>query len=358
MFVDNFKIKREIEKLCEVKMGKYTSPEKIQLVIFHREKGKTIKDICAIVNMKKSTVYDIIKRCDNEDRIALMKSPGRPRKLTEHEERIILRKVKVNPKLSAPKLTTEVAREFGKVINPETVRRLLRENEYNGRVARRKPYISLCNKKKRLNFAEEYLLKPDTYWYDVLFADESKFNIFSSDGRVMVWRKKNQELHPSNLKATVKHGGQSVMVWGCMTAFGVGDLVFIDGKLNAEKYRDLLRTHLRQSADKLGILDSFKFYEDNDPKHRARSVQEWLLYNCPRVLHPPPQSPDLNPIENLWDELDRKVHTRPIHGLHDLRQRLAEEWYKLSPEYLHKIVQNMPNRLRWVVKQKGNPTKY
>ncbi len=100
----------------------------------------------------------------------------------------------------------------------------------------------------------------------------------------------------------------------------------------------------------MGILHCFHFYQDSDPKHKARKVQEWLLYNCPKQIQTPAQWPDINSIENLWDELDRKVYTTPISSLTELRRHLQVEREKLSLEYLRKIVENMPNCLRSVIK--------
>lgn len=69
-----------------------------------------------------------------------------------------------------------------------------------------------------------------------------------------------------------------------------------------------------QVADDLGIRETFKFYQDNNLKFKSRIVSQYLLHNCPKVLHPPLQSSDLNPIENLWDELDSKIRKTPIHS--------------------------------------------
>ncbi|GBO11977.1 hypothetical protein AVEN_225460-1 [Araneus ventricosus] len=69
------------------------------------------------------------------------------------------------------------------------------------------------------------LNKPETYWNNVLFADESKFNIFGSDRRIMVWRRKNEELNPENLVGTVKYGGGGILVWGCISAPGLATTV-------------------------------------------------------------------------------------------------------------------------------------
>ncbi|GFX81743.1 transposable element Tcb2 transposase [Trichonephila clavipes] len=111
------------------------------------------------------------------------------------------------------------------------------------------------------------------------FSDESKFNIHGSDGHQKVRRKANAALQPKNMRGTVKHSGGSIMVWGCMTATGVENLVIIDGIMNQYSYLNILKNTLSQSASKLGFDGSFIFQQDNDPKHTARVVREWLLYN-------------------------------------------------------------------------------
>ncbi|GFV47671.1 transposable element Tc1 transposase [Trichonephila clavipes] len=101
-----------------------------------------------------------------------------------------------------------------KLSNEEAVRRVLRKAGYNGRVARKKPFIGMRNRVKRLKFAKEHILKPQQFWNEVIFSDESKFNIFGSDGRRMVWRKPNTSHHPKHTSPTVKHGGGSGMADG------------------------------------------------------------------------------------------------------------------------------------------------
>ncbi|GFX31837.1 transposable element Tcb2 transposase [Trichonephila clavipes] len=109
------------------------------------------------------------------------------------------------------------------------------------------------------------------------------------------------------MRGTIKHGGGLIMVWGCMAATGVGNLVIIDGIMNQYSYLNILKNNLSQRASKLGLDGSFTFQQDNDPKHMSRVVGEWLLYNVRKRVKIPRQSPDLDPIEHFWDYLDRQI---------------------------------------------------
>ncbi|GFW05344.1 transposable element Tcb2 transposase [Trichonephila clavipes] len=178
------------------------------------------------------------------------------------------------------------------------------------------------------------------------------FNIFGSDGRRMVWRKPNTSHHPKHIILAVKHGGGSVMVWRCTAASGVGKLVFIDGILHKMAYLNILQNNLKESADKLGLGSNFIFQQDNDPTHTAFVVKEWLIYRCRNQLNTPPQSPDLNVIENLWSHLERAVQKHQITSKEQLKSVLQEEWLNIAPETTRHLVESMPRRLEAVISAK------
>ncbi|KAL7723160.1 hypothetical protein ACLKA6_019931, partial [Drosophila palustris] len=187
-------------------MGPRTTMEQRELVIHHFKDGLSQRKIAEIVNMKYPTVQKIIERFVHENRLG-DKGRQAPNKIfNEAEERYIVRKMKANPRLTAPKLASEVSTGLGKKCCDETVRRVLRAHDLNGRVARNKPFISPKNRLARLTYAKTHLSMTPDFWNTVIFADESKFNIFGSDGNAYVWRKANTELQKQNLKATVKHG--------------------------------------------------------------------------------------------------------------------------------------------------------
>ncbi|KAJ4427325.1 hypothetical protein ANN_24945 [Periplaneta americana] len=293
---------------------KQTTFNQRQLVIFHHEKGKPIPNIADLLQMERSTVSDIILRYKNEDRIELSKQTGRRKVLTDREKSLIIRQIKKNPRISASKLASEIESATGKKVHAQTIRWAIHKRKNSTKKA-------LCLKRLVVKGS---------------FFDESKFNVFSSDGRQMVRRKPKEEMKTKNLRATVKHG-RGNMIWGCMSASGVGELVFIEDIMKKEYYLHLLQHYLVQSAEKLWIEKEFMFYQDNGPKHNSYIVQEYLLYKCPKVLHPPAQSPDLNPIEHLWEELDRRVRSRPISSKEELKARLQEEWKKIPINITKKI---------------------
>ncbi|KAK7576331.1 hypothetical protein V9T40_001250 [Parthenolecanium corni] len=339
------------------KTSEIAAPVRSRIVTLH-EKGESYREIARKVGFSFSAVRYVIKRFQATNSLGNEFRSGRPKKLNPTQERSIVRNLRKNPFRSAPSLADELASTSGITVHPETIRILLRSAGLHGRSPRKKPFISEVNRVKRLKFAKEYVNKPSSFWQTVIFSDESKFNLFGSDGRGYVWRKKNSELEAKNLLPTVKFGGGKVLVWGCMAAKGVGNLEFIEGNMTAQMYIDILRTNLKSSARKLGLQNSFRFQQDNDPKHTAHISREFLRINAPRQLVTPPQSPDMNPIENLWSLLEVAIRKRKISNKADLKRGLQTAWSEICPRVTAALVDSMPRRLQAIIDAKGMHTKY
>ncbi|GFW75516.1 transposable element Tcb2 transposase [Trichonephila clavipes] len=216
------------------------------------------------------------------------------------------------------------------MMSAQTVRNVLHNDGLKARTPRKKPYISEVNRKRRLEFARKYKNKPMDFWKRVISSDESKFEIFTSPSIRKIWRKNKTALEPKNVLPTLKHGGGNVMVCGCVAHNGASNLAFIDNKMNALAYIDVLRHNLLYSAKKLSMENTFIFQQDNDPKHTAIVTNTWLLYHAPRRLETLPQSPDLNPIENLWMYLDTEVREKNVTSKENLKEKLQEIWNSID----------------------------
>lgn len=329
-----------------------------EIIIKFRDEGLSVREIGKKLKRSPASVQTVIQNFNLTKSLTSKPRSGRPQKLSDRDKRNLLLKIKCDPKKTAKDLAKHIASAKGINVHPITVRRMLRQHEFFNRVARRKPLISSKNEKKRLEFANLHKGKDLNYWDRVLFTDESKFNLFGNDRNYKVWRKKNESLKKKNIVATVKHGGGCVMVWGSMSAAGVGNLVFIDKTMDRFVYLDILRNNLEPSVQKSGLKNDWIFQQDNDPKHTAKTVKEWLLYNAPRQLHTPPQSPDLNPIEHLWSEIKRNIGKYNIQNKNDLKNAIVSEWNKVAPDTTKNLVHSMPRRLIAVIKAKGGATKY
>jgi transposase len=229
--------------------GKDLSVDIRNLVINHRKKGKSLGEIAKIVNKCRATIQKIINNYKRRGNTKTAHRSGRPCVMSNIEVRKIVRNVKANPKSSAVKIAQDLSRERGKPVSSSTVRRALNKNGLHGRVPRKKPYISATNRVKRLNFAKSHLKDLQTSWNNIIFSDESKFEIFGTKNRCKIWRTPNSELLPQNLLSTVKHGGGSLMVWGCMSAAGPGNLVFVESIMNSRDYLQILKNNLTECAE-------------------------------------------------------------------------------------------------------------
>ena len=189
-------------------------------------------------------------------------------------DRIIQRKIKLDRRKSASTVKAEIEKELDVIVHGNTIRNRLHEIGLYGRVAREKPYVNKINRGKRIAYEKMMMEKPYDYWKHVLWSDESKFNLFGSDGKIIVWRSTMEEYDSKCIVPTVKHNGGSVMIWGCFSRSGVGNLCFIAGNMDRFLYREILRKNLLQSYQKLGLENSFVFQHNNDPKHTAGVVKD------------------------------------------------------------------------------------
>ena len=197
----------------------------------------------------------------------------------------------------------------------------------------------------------------DAKWKSVLWSDESTFQIvFGNCGR-RVLRTKEEKNQLDCYRCKVQKPA-SVMVWGCISAQGMGNLHICEGTINAERYIQVLEQHMLPSKQRLFHGRPCLFQQDNAKPHSARVTTAWLRSKRVRVLDWPACSPDLSPIENVWHIMKRKIQQRRLWTVEQLKLYIKQEWERIPPEKLQKLVSSVPKRLLSVVKRKGDVTQW
>ncbi|XP_062849643.1 zinc finger protein 638 [Trichomycterus rosablanca] len=291
--------------------GKETSEDIRKKVVTAYQSGESYKTISKRFQLHPSTVKQIIYKWRALGITATLPKSGQPSKLPPRSTRKILIQVKANPHITSRELQTSLAAS-GINVHASTIRRKINRHGIHGRVARRKPLLSRKNKVARLNFAREHLDKPEAFWKSILWTDESKIELFGHNHRCHVWRKVNTAYKENNLLPTVKHGGGN---------------------------------NLLPSVRELKLGQKWIMQQHNDPKHSSKTTKEWLKRKKIRTLDWPSQSPDLNPIEMLWQDLKRAVHARCPSNLSQLAEFCMEEWAKIPKIRCETLVCDYRRRL-------------
>jgi transposase len=303
-----------------------------------------------VSRIRKKTVPDIEKP-----------KGGRPPILTSRDKKWLVRQVTSGKVDTATQLKGEFVDSANICVSERTVRRALKESGMKAVVKKKRSRLQPRHIKARYEFAVKYRHWTADDWKRVIWSDETKMNCLGSDGRKWVWKKPGGQLTDQHVSGTVKFGGGSLMLWGCMTAQGVGYACKIDGRMDAELYTRILNDELLGTIEFYGIDRSrMVFQQDNDPKHTSRFAREWFETNEIEVLDWPAQSPDLNPIEHLWWHLKRRLSGYDIDpsGIQELWERVQTEWDAIPAQVCIDLIETMPRRIDAMLKARGGYTKY
>ena len=190
----------------------------------------------------------------------------------------------------------------------------------------------------------------------MLFSDESTMQQFIPCKR-HVRRPVGKRFDEKYTAATMKHL-PSQMIWGAMSCFGPSGLYFIppNTTMNGPRYLELLKEKLKLHMD---IHKCTIFMQDGTPCHRSKVATDFLKKNNISMLEWPGNSPDLNPIENLWTIMKDKVADKQPSSAQNLKQAIKDVWVtEITQEYCESLVSSMPRRIQAVIDSKRGHTKY
>lgn len=280
---------------------------------------------------------------------------GRPRKTTTHDVRIIKRYAQKFPTISLPKLS-EMVKENGINVSTSTLsRRLSKEIGLKSYRPAKKPRITPAMAKKRYDFAKRHQHWTESDWKKVMWSDETIVQQFGTRP-IQVRRPPGQRFNSRYVVPTVKHC-PSQMVWGAISSQGRACMSFLpkNTTMNGQRYLEVLKSKLEMHMD---IHNTEIFMQDGAPCHRSKMVTSWLRSKGIDVLEWPGNSPDCNPIENVWKILKDKVAAKQPTAA-NLIQCIKEVWCsEITEEYCQELIASMPKRMAAIIDARGYFTKY
>jgi len=334
------------------------SQQQINNTIAQLDAHQSVRQISASLGISTAS----ISRIKKQHRPAIPSSAGgRPKKLSQRDVQHAVRLLTSGEKETANEVSKDLRNINKENVSAKTVRRALKSVGLKPAVKKKKALLTARHKRARLEWAEAHKDWTVEDWKRVVWSDETKINRLGSDGRKWVWKKPGERMTDRTVEGTVKFGGGSVMVWGCMLWDGIGYAAKIDGRMDADLYCQILKEDLVESLEFYGKEASdIIFQQDNDPKHTSRKAKEVMEELELTVMKWPAQSPDLNPIEHLWFHLKQQLakHLVPPAGINELWERVQEEWNKIPASVCQNLIESMPRRVEAVLKSKGGYTKY
>ncbi|GFU85724.1 transposable element Tcb2 transposase [Trichonephila clavipes] len=264
-------------------------------------------------------------------------SSGRPRGTTPEDDRYMVLQARRNRRQTAGEIARHTTQATGRPISRFTVARRL----HGGGLFARRPVR-------------------DNEWGRVLFTDESRFSLSSDSHRILIWRERGSRNHPSNIIERDRYDGRGVLVWGGIMLGSRTDLHSFDaGSVNGTRYcNEILLPYVSLFRGAMGL--QFLFMDDNAPCHRTVAAEQLLESEDIERMDWPARSPDLNPIEHVWDFLGRRLAARtlPPVTIRELRLALQDEWAAMPQQLIDTLILSMGRRCETCLAVRGDHIPY
>ena len=284
-------------------------------------------------------------------------------KKSKFESAVVIRlksMARENPKYSVRDLEGELAKEFPGKLTPSksTIHTILSESGFKIVKLLKKTMIFPRNQLKRVEFCKEMAEYGPAFWDTVIWSDETSVKQRPLGKELLVRVHSSEMKQFDAINPQIHSGGFSVMFWGCFSKLGLGPLVALEGNMNAVKYIELLQDTVLPELAAAGR--PMVFMQDNAPCHKAKVVMDFLAENNIETLRWPPQSPDMNPIENFCAIIKAKRQKK--YGVPTTKNALIEQifdiWDNIEPEIVENLANSANKRVNLVLKLKGKVSKY
>jgi len=314
--------------------------------------GHSRSEIARQIPCSLNTVGHWLRRWNEQHSLEDSGRSGRPRCTTDDTDQKIGLLSDKQPNLT-PK---DIRRELQLPISPHTTSRRLDEIGLFGRVQETEHDLTEFDLQRRLAFANQYLHWTADQWARVFFSDETHFYL-GHHGRTYVRRPVGASHDPKYMRQEQQLHGK-VSLWGCICAEGLGHAELYAGSLDSARHRDILRHSLIKSFRQFYPDGPWTFQQDNVRFHTTPETVTFLHEKGVTLIEWSPWSPDLNPIENVWNVLKARVYARFPQTMEEMETIIREEWAELDLKFISRICRSMPRRLQLLLDNNGHKISY
>jgi transposase len=309
--------------------------------------GKGIRDAAEIqcrTGIPRSTIYYNLAKLEKTGSTDHKKHSGRPKKITPEGSKALGQYIRRNPAISSRTLANKLSLK-GISISYVTVLRHLADLGYDKKRPLATPMLTETHKQKRIEWAQKHI---NDNWNRTLFTDETSFWLFRNT--VEYWYKGARPVR------RIPKDRTRINAWGGFCAKGKTSLFCFRDNMTGPLYVDIVRKHLPEANRMLGR--NWRLQQDNDPKHTSHVAKEFLQANVPSVMDWPSNSPDLNPIENMWAIVKRSVEMRQPKNIAELERFMVEEWDNIPQNVIMNLIRSMNERCQLVIDNNGERIPY
>jgi len=324
------------------KSHNHFSEAKKGLIIGFIQSGKSYREIHRLTGMSIGNISKLYKKFQKTGTVQNLKRSGRPAKVTTQIEKKVQQMISKKRDITSKEIQSKLQKDIS--LSDSTIRRIRKKLGYTGSKGKPIDKLSQGQKLERLRWLKKYKKSNFSGW---IWSDEKPFELYKR--RRLVWKAPGESVP---LVSTTKYPPK-VSVWAAISKKGKSDIAIWKGRQNSKKYTEILQQYLLPFINK-AFKQRYIFQQDRDTTHRSRFTLQWLEKKKIRTVFTPANSPDLNPIELIWNILQARVSARNPQSEKQLIKIIKKEWALITQDEINKCINHCKSLGTQVLENEGN----